>query len=75
MKISTFLGVAAGLLTYSAQAQTNLNNGLLGRFPFDNTTAEATGNMSVNSAVNVAYGPDAVNRANAALRLSSTGEV
>lgn len=75
MKISTLLGLATGLLSYSAQAQGSLNTGLLGRFPFDNTTAEATGNMSLNSATNIAYGPDAANRANAALRLSSNGEV
>ena len=75
MKLFTLSVLAATLLAYSAQAQGSLNTGLLGRFPFDNATTDATGNMSVNSAPNIAYGPDAANRANAALRLSATGEV
>lgn len=62
-------------MNHTAQAQGTLNTGLLGRFSFDNALADATGNMGVNSATNVAYGPDAGGRANAALRLTSTGEV
>jgi hypothetical protein len=52
-----------------------VNAGLLGRFPFDNNTADATGNMGVNSATNAGFAPDARNQANAALRLGGTGEV
>ena len=75
MKIFTLSALAATLLTCSAQAQGSLNTGLLGRFPFDNAPTDATGNMGVNSATNVAYGPDAGNRTNAALRLGANGEV
>jgi hypothetical protein len=59
----------------SGRAQGSLNSGLLGRFTFDNTLADATGNMRNLSAANPAFGSDARNQANAALRLASTGEV
>jgi hypothetical protein len=59
----------------SVQAQGTLNNGMLGRFPFDNNLADVTGNISNASSINVAYGPDTNNQANAALRLVGTGEV
>jgi hypothetical protein len=59
----------------SVRAQGSLNSGLLGRFSFDNTLADATGNMSNVNATNTAFGLDARNQANAALRLVSTGEV
>ena len=75
MKISTLVFLAGTFLSGAAHAQSTLADGLLGRFSFDNTTADATGNMGVNSATNAAYGPDAANRPNAALRLSSNGEV
>ncbi|MBF9224265.1 LamG domain-containing protein [Hymenobacter ruricola] len=61
------------LFAQSAGAQ--VNAGLLGRFPFDNNTADALGNMGVNSATNAGFGPDARNQANAALRLGGNGEV
>ena len=61
------------LVGMSAAAQSTA--GLLGRFPFDNNTTDVTGNMSVTSATNAGYGPDAHNQANAALRLNGTGEV
>lgn len=75
MKIFTLFLWVASLGAGSAHAQGSLNTGLLGRFPFDNSPADATGNIGVNSATNASYGPDASNRANAALRLTSTGEV
>jgi hypothetical protein len=59
----------------SGRAQGSLNSGLLGRFPFDNSLADATGNMSNISAANTAFGLDARSQPNAALRLVSTGEV
>jgi hypothetical protein len=55
-------------------AQGTLNNGLLGRFPFDNSLTDATGNISNASSANVAYGTDSRSQANAALRLVGTGE-
>ena len=61
------------LLAQSAVAQPTA--GLLGRLPFDNNTTDATGNMSVNSATNAGFGPNARNQANAALRLTGGGEV
>ena len=64
--------LAAGAFTSHAQ---NLNTGLLGRFPFDNSLADATGNMTNVSNVGITYGPDARGQANAALRLTGTGEV
>lgn len=51
--------------------QGSLNSGLLGRFPFDNSLVNATGNLGNT---NVAYGADARSQANAALRLVGTGE-
>jgi len=75
MKIFTLSVLAATLLAHSALAQGSLNTGMLGRFSFDNTTADATGNMGVNSATNVTYSPDASGRASAALRLNANGEV
>lgn len=59
----------------SAKAQGSLDNGLLGRFPFDNDLVDATGNIANLSNANVAYGLDARNQNNAALRLVGTGEV
>jgi hypothetical protein len=59
----------------SAKAQGSLNSGLLGRFPFDNSVADATGNIANLSSANVAYGLDARNQTNAALRLVADGEV
>jgi hypothetical protein len=59
----------------SAQAQGNLNSGLLGRFPFDNSLVDVTGNITNFSNANVAYGLDAHSQTNAALRLVATGEV
>lgn len=59
----------------SGRAQGSLNSGLLGRFPFDNSLADATGNMSNISAANTTFGLDARSQPNAALRLVSTGEV
>lgn len=61
--------------SFSGHAQGSLNSGLLGRFPFDNSLVDASGNFGNTSSANVAYGPDARNVANAALRLVSTGEV
>jgi len=58
----------------SSHAQGTLNNGLLGRFPFDNNLTDATGNISNASNANVAYGLDSRSQANAALRLVGTGE-
>ncbi|MFD2718699.1 LamG-like jellyroll fold domain-containing protein [Hymenobacter monticola] len=62
------------LLGHGAAAQ-NLNSGLLCRFPFDGNTTDATGNMSTNSATNVAYGSDRRSQPNAALQLGGGGEV
>jgi len=70
-KILLFLLVAASL---TSQAQGTLNNGLLGRFPFDNSLVDVTGNISSASSANVAYGLDSRSQANAALRLVGTGE-
>jgi hypothetical protein len=64
--------VATGL---SSHAQGTLNSGLLGRFPFDNSLTDATGNTANFSNANVAYGLDSHGQANAALRLVGTGEV
>ncbi|MGI4870476.1 MAG: T9SS type A sorting domain-containing protein [Janthinobacterium lividum] len=60
---------------FSSHAQGSLNTGLLGRFPFDNSLTDATGNITNVSDVGVAYGPDAHSQANTALRLTGTGEV
>lgn len=70
-KIILFLLATA---SFTSQAQGTLNNGLLGRFPFDNSLVDATGNISNASNANVAYGPDSRGQANAALRLVGTGE-
>ncbi|RZL16015.1 MAG: T9SS type A sorting domain-containing protein [Hymenobacter sp.] len=59
----------------SSHAQGTLNSGLLGRFPFDNSLVDATGNIGNASSANVAYGPDSHGQANTALRLTGTGEV
>ena len=59
----------------SSHAQGTLNNGLLGRFPFDNNLVDAPGNIGTFSNTNVAYGPDSHGQANTALRLTGTGEV
>jgi hypothetical protein len=63
----------AGSLT--SRAQGSLNSGLLGRFPFDNSLADITGNLTTTSSANTAFGLDARSQANAALRLVGTGEV
>lgn len=63
----------AGSLT--SHAQGSLNSGLLGRFPFDNSLTDITGNFTTNSSTNTAFGLDARSQANAALRLVGTGEV
>jgi|GEM_PF-7049252 len=59
----------------TTRAQGSLNSGLLGRFPFDNSLADATGNLTTSGSTNTAFGLDSRNQANAALRLVSTGEV
>jgi hypothetical protein len=69
------LWVLFGCLVGHGAAAQSLNSGLLGRFPFDGSTTDATGNMSVNSATNVAYGLDRRSQPNAALQLGGTGEV
>lgn len=63
------------LLLPAARAQTSLNSGLLGRFPLDGNSADATGNMGNSTDFGVAYAADARGQANAALRLNGSGRV
>lgn len=70
-----FLLLALAAISLRASAQSSLASGLLGRFPFDNSLADVTSNIGPGSSSNVAYGPDAHGQANAALRLTGTGEV
>ena len=72
----------AGLLLLSLRfglspptAAQTLSQGLLARFPFDNSLTDASGNMGSGTATNAAFGPDARNLPDAALRLAGTGEV
>ena len=75
MKKSVLLAATLSLFAGSVRAQTNLNSGLLGHFPFNGNMNDVTGNLTTQGGTNVFYAADARGNANAALRLSGSGEV